>query len=93
MKSVHAATLVCLIMSTTGCATYKTLDTAGANGPKFFSGSRLDINAINQDRVGLKKFKVAPPPYPWLDLPASFLLDLIVSPATGVMEISDGIID
>ena len=49
--------------------------------------------AINNDNVGLKKFKVDPPKYPLLDLPASFILDLIVSPATGIMAISEGVID
>ena len=85
--------LASLIVSASGCATYRTLDAAGANGPKFFSGTRQDMYAINNDNVGLKKFKVDPPKYPLLDLPASFILDLIVSPATGIMAISEGVID
>ena len=92
-KTVYAGILSRLLISTTGCATYKTLDAAGANGPKFFSGTRLDLNAINKDDVGLRKFKVKPPGYPLLDLPASFMLDLIVSPATGIMAASEGLVD
>ena len=92
-KSVNALILASLFTSITGCATYKTLDAAGDNGPKFFSGTRMDLNAIKKDGVGLKKFKVAPPKYPLLDLPASFVLDAIVSPATGIMAISEDLAD
>ncbi|MEJ2553155.1 MAG: YceK/YidQ family lipoprotein [Gammaproteobacteria bacterium] len=75
-----------LFVTTGGCATYRTLDAAGADGPKFFSGTRLDVNSINKDKAGLKKFKVDPPKYPLLDVPPSFMLDLMVSPATGIMR-------
>jgi uncharacterized protein YceK len=92
-NSARTIILACLLAATGGCATYKTLDAAGANGPKFFSGTRLDMNAITNDNVGLKKFKVDPPKYPVLDLPASLMLDLLVSPATGIMAISEGVID
>ena len=90
---IHTIIIAGFFVTSSGCATYKTLDAAGANGPKFFSGTRLDMNTINKDNVGLKKFKVDPPRYPLLDLPASFILDLIVSPATGIMAISEGVID
>jgi uncharacterized protein YceK len=92
-KAVHAVILASLFIVTTGYATYKTLDAAGDNGPKFFSGIRLDLIAINKDDIALRKFKVGPPRYPLLDLPASFMLDAIVSPATGIMAISEGLVD
>ena len=92
-KAIYAVTLASLSIATTGCATYKTLDAAGANGPKFFSGTRLDLIAIKKDDIALRKFKVGPPRYPLLDLPASFMLDAIVSPATGIMAISEGLVD
>jgi hypothetical protein len=37
-----------LFVTTVGCAIYRTLDAGGADGPKFFSGTRLDVNSINE---------------------------------------------
>ena len=66
-KFIYAIILASLCMGTTGCATVKALDAARANGPKFFSGTRLDLYAINKDDVGLRKFKTSPPRYPLPD--------------------------
>jgi len=88
-KMIYVALFIAISVSSTGCATYKTLDNITPNSPKFFSGTRLNANAINKNTVALKKFKVSPPKYPFLDLPGSFLLDLVASPATGIMAIYD----
>lgn len=80
-------------MSVSGCSTYKTLESTSDNAPVFFSGTRLDLDAISKNEVAIKKHKVAPPKYPLLDLPASFILDLIVSPATGIMALSEALAD
>ncbi len=75
--------VVLSLFNTAGCATYKTIDNSKAGSPIFFSGTRLDIHAINNNTAALKKFDVAPPEYPLLDLPASFAFDLFLSPLTG----------
>ena len=75
-------TLIMLSMALTGCATYRTISEAAPGSPKVFSGTRLDINAIRGDEVGIRKFKVAPPPYPMVDLPFSLLLDTFIIPLT-----------
>jgi uncharacterized protein YceK len=74
--------LIMVPMASTGCATYRTISEAAPGSPKVFSGTRLDINVIRGDDVGVRKFKVAPPPYPMVDLPFSLLLDTFIIPLT-----------
>jgi len=69
-------------LTSSGCATYRTINDAQINSPKIFSGTRLNLHAINKNHVALKKFKVEPPKYPLLDLPGSFVLDIVISPLT-----------
>ena len=71
-----------LITCVYGCATIDTISSAKPGSPKFFSGTRLDINALSDNKVAMKKFQVEPPKYPMLDLPASFAADLFMSPLT-----------
>lgn len=67
-----------------GCATYKTISAVkyGSSSPRIYSGTRLNIHAILDNRYAMKKFDVAPPEYPILDLPASFALDTLMLPMT-----------
>ena len=71
-----------LILATTGCATYRTISEADSDTAKVFSGTRLDIRSLQGDITITKKFPVPAPQYPAVDLPFSFLLDLIVLPLT-----------
>ncbi len=89
--TLMALVVVCSLNG--GCATYRSLDTATSDSPKVFSGTRMDIHAIRNDRVALLKFNAVPPKYPWIDLPFSFIADFFllfvtVPPATqgGVFE-------
>ena len=75
-------TLIMLSMALNGCATYRTISEAAPGSPKVFSGTRLDINVIRGDEIGVRKFKVAPTPYPIVDLPFSLLLDTFIFPLT-----------
>ncbi len=74
--------LIMLSAASTGCATYRTISEATPGSPKVFSGTRLDINVIGGNEIGIRKFKVAPPPYPIVDLPFSLLLDTLIFPLT-----------
>ena len=74
--------LIVLSVASTGCATYRTISEAAPGSPKVFSGTRLDINAIEDDEFGLRKFKVVPPRHPIADLPFSLLLDTLIFPLT-----------
>jgi len=86
MKIVKTITtsfiLIMLSVASTGCATYRTISEAAPGSPKVLSGTRLDINAIGGNEIGIRKFKVVPPPYPMVDLPLSLLLDILILPLT-----------
>ncbi|MDR4516961.1 MAG: YceK/YidQ family lipoprotein [Nitrosomonas sp.] len=73
-----------VIVLSTGCATYQTISVAkhGTSSPRVYSGTRLNIHTITGNRYAQKKFKIAPPKYPLLDLPASFALDTLILPMT-----------
>ncbi len=86
-ESVLQVVILLILMTTSGCATYKTLESPDDNSQMVFSGTRLDLNTINKNEVALKKIKVVPPRYPLLDLPASLMLDIIVLPATAIIDL------
>jgi uncharacterized protein YceK len=65
-----------------GCATYRTISTAGPGSPKVLSGTRLDLVAIRGDQIAIKRFRVEPPGYPLVDVPFSFAFDLLIFPLT-----------
>lgn len=71
-----------------GCATVATIQSAGPRTAKVFSGTRLDLLAIADADQRSAKFPVAPPPNPWLDLPFSFGLDVLMLPLTLGAELS-----
>ena len=71
-----------LMLTSTGCATYTTISAAELGSAKVFSGTRLDARAISGELTPTKKFKVSPPPYPVMDLPFSFILDIVMLPLT-----------
>jgi uncharacterized protein YceK len=80
LKATSLALALGLICS--GCATYHTISETGPGRPKVYSGTRLDLNAMGRDENRVAKFKVAPPHYPVVDLPFSFLLDTMMLPLT-----------
>ena len=81
-RSVSIVPVVVLLLSSTGCATYRTISTAEQGSPKVFSGTRLDVSAIRGDEVALRKFRAAPPRYPLVDLPLSIGFDIAILPLT-----------
>jgi len=87
------AFLIVVNSFSTGCATYKTIENAKIGSPKFFSGTRLNLNALNKNDVAMKKFTASPPKYPAVDLPFSFFGDLMISPLTGGMAAYEVITD
>jgi uncharacterized protein YceK len=76
-------------MGMSGCATFKTLDVRLPLTQRMFiySGTRLDWAALAKNDVALRKFKIAPPRYPLIDLPLSFALDSMFLPLTVCAEI------
>ena len=72
-----------------GCATFKTLDTDLPLNDRMFlySGTRLDWAATTNNQAALKKIKVEPPRYSFVDLPFSFALDTFFFPLAVLAEI------
>ena len=67
-----------LLMS--GCATARTLDAAKPGAPVVYSGTRLDLYAMNGGCCAMDRFGAEAPSYPGVDLPASALLDTLLLP-------------
>lgn len=81
--------LVCLllILSSSGCATVRTLDAAKSGAPVIYAGTRLDLYALNNGCCAQERFGAEAPPYPGLDLPASALLDTLLLPFSLATEL------
>lgn len=75
-----ASSILLLLLS--GCASYTTISEAERGSAKVFSGTRLDIKAMNGERLPTKAFKSKPPSYPALDLAFSFAMDMFILPMT-----------
>lgn len=74
---------VIILVSLSGCATLSSINNANPGFPIFFSGTRFDANALQSNKIALKKYRVKPPKYPLVDLPFSFVADLFISPLSG----------
>ncbi|UZE34194.1 MULTISPECIES: YceK/YidQ family lipoprotein [Pseudomonas] len=63
-----------------GCATVRTLNAAQAGAPVVYSGTRLDLYAMQGGCCAMDRFGAEAPSYPGVDLPASALLDTLLLP-------------
>jgi uncharacterized protein YceK len=81
-RSLAALTATLMLAATTGCATYRTISQAEAGSAKVFSGTRLNIHALEGQSTPTRRFRASAPPYPGADLPFSFLADILLLPLT-----------
>ncbi|MNZ89316.1 hypothetical protein D3C78_1082310 [compost metagenome] len=72
--------VVLLALQLAGCATVRTLDAAKPGAPLVYSGTRLDLYAMQGGCCAMDRFGAEAPSYPGLDLPASALLDTLLLP-------------
>ena len=72
--------MVLLALQLTGCATARTLNAAQPGAPVVYSGTRLDLYAMNGGCCAKDRFGAEAPSYPNVDLPASALLDTLLLP-------------
>jgi uncharacterized protein YceK len=72
--------MVVLALQLAGCATVRTLDAAKPGAPVVYSGTRLDLYAMNGGCCAMDRFGAEAPAYPGIDLPASALLDTLLLP-------------
>ena len=71
-----------VVVALSGCATVSTIQRADEHTVKVFSGTRQDLRAIGGETAENARYRAPPPPYPLLDLPFSFALDVLVLPLT-----------
>ena len=71
---------VLLVLQLSGCATARTLNAAKPGAPVVYSGTRLDLYAMNGGCCAMDRFGAEAPSYPGLDLPGSALLDTLLLP-------------
>ena len=81
-RIVRAVTVVSLITFAAGCATYRTVEEARPGSVKVLSGTRLDVRALRGETAMTGRFTALPPAHPALDLPFSFVLDMVFLPVT-----------
>lgn len=79
MKKALLAGLL-LAMAVSGCATVRTLDAAKPGAPVVYSGTRLDLYAMQGGCCAEDRFGAEAPTYPGLDLPGSIVLDTLFLP-------------
>ncbi|MFJ2431199.1 MULTISPECIES: YceK/YidQ family lipoprotein [unclassified Pseudomonas] len=72
--------LIGLVVLLTGCATARTLDAAKPGAPVVYSGTRLNLYAMNGGCCAMDRFGAEAPSYPGVDLPGSALLDTLLLP-------------
>ena len=88
MKALVFALLVVLCAS--GCATVRTLDAAKPGAPLVYSGTRLDLYALQGGCCAMDRFGAEAPRYPGLDLPGSLLLDTLLLPLSVLTALGIG---
>lgn len=76
------AVLQIVFLAASGCATVTTIQRADEHTVKVFSGTRQDLRAIGGETAENRRYRAPAPPYPLLDLPFSFALDIIMLPLT-----------
>lgn len=84
-----------VILFLSGCATLRTVPHFTLDTPKLYSGTRMDLDAMNQrqDYI-IKKYNVEAPSHPRLDLPFTFFLDTaVLVPVTLPIAIGEALFD
>ncbi|MNJ35512.1 YceK/YidQ family lipoprotein [Pseudomonas fluorescens] len=88
MKRLLGVGLLVLLVS--GCATVRTLDAAKPGAPLVYSGTRLDLYALQGGCCAMDRFGAEAPHYPGLDLPGSALLDTLLLPLSVLTALGVG---
>jgi uncharacterized protein YceK len=77
-----------------GCSTMETTAHYTLGGPKLYSGTRMDLDAMKEsDEYIYDKYNAEAPSNPKLDLPFSFILDTAILPVVLPVALSDAILE
>ncbi|MGZ0786764.1 YceK/YidQ family lipoprotein [Pseudomonas saponiphila] len=68
------------VLQLAGCATVRTLNAVQPGAPVVYSGTRLDLYAMQGGCCAMDRFGAEAPSYPGVDLPASAVLDTLLLP-------------
>lgn len=86
---MHTVNRICVgaiaalfLLTASGCATYRAISEARPGSAKVFSGARLDVRALRGETAVTRRFTAPAPAHPALDLPFSFVLDMVFLPVT-----------
>ena len=91
---LRVASIIFFIIIPGGCSTLRTTSHYTLGSPKFYSGTRMDIDTINESEdYVLKKYNVKGPENPKLDFPFSFIFDTIILPVVIPIALSDAIFE
>ncbi len=69
-----------LIGSCAGCATFSTVEQIDRDSPRYFTGTRVNVAALLDDRETLDTFarhSMYPAEHPLLDLPFTLIMDSV----------------
>ncbi|MDD2057191.1 YceK/YidQ family lipoprotein [Pseudomonas sp. GD03860] len=88
MKGLLGVVALCVLVS--GCASVRTLDAAKPGAPLVYSGTRLDLYAMQGGCCAMDRFGAEAPRYPGLDLPGSLLLDTLLLPLSVLTALGIG---
>ncbi|MDN7141541.1 YceK/YidQ family lipoprotein [Pseudomonas sp. JQ170] len=88
MKRLLGVAALCVLVS--GCASVRTLDAAKPGAPLVYSGTRLDLYALQGGCCAMDRFGAEAPRYPGLDLPGSLLLDTLLLPLSVLTALGIG---
>jgi len=82
--------LIVLALTMVGCSTARTLTAAQPGAPIVYSGTRLDLYAMQGGCCEMDRFGAKAPRYPGIDLPASALLDTLLLPLSVLTALGVG---
>ena len=86
---------ICLLLI--NCATIHSISAAKRDSPKVYSGTRIDVHALNHDTRYLdsiySRYGIRSPEYPGADLPFSFILDSFLFPLTSSVALYETVFD
>ena len=93
MAAARNKALLALLMTlhVGGCASVRTLDAAKPGAPVVYSGTRLDLYALQGGCCAHERFGAEAPRYPGADLPASALLDTLLLPLSVLTVLGVGV--
>lgn len=83
MKNIMRVAPVALLAALSGCATVDSASRVTEYSPRYYTGTRLNVAAMNGDFETLQRFEtygMQPALYPVADLPLSFAADTVLLP-------------